>query len=47
MFEKRVLGRVFGPKRNEEARGWRKCIVKSLITCTLHQILLGLSNQGG
>jgi hypothetical protein len=24
VFENRVLGRIFGPKRNEETGGWRK-----------------------
>jgi hypothetical protein len=24
VFEKRVLGRTFGPRRNEEISGWRK-----------------------
>jgi hypothetical protein len=24
MFENRVLGRIFGPRRDEVTRGWRK-----------------------
>jgi hypothetical protein len=39
VFENRVLRRIFGPKRK-----WRKagedCMMRSFITCTLHQILL-------
>jgi hypothetical protein len=33
VFENRVLGRIFGPKREEVAGGWRR------LHCTLHQIL--------
>jgi hypothetical protein len=29
-FEKRVLRRIFGPKRNEETGGWRKMHYKEL-----------------
>jgi len=46
MFEKRVLRRM-------DLR-WRKwwedeedCIMRSFITCTIHQILLGLPHQKG
>jgi hypothetical protein len=35
--EKRVLRRIFGPKRGEVTGGWRE---KSFITCTLLQVLL-------
>jgi hypothetical protein len=39
--ENRVLRRIFGPK-NEEVAGRRKdYILRSFITCTLHQIMLG------
>jgi hypothetical protein len=38
VFENRVLRRIYGPKRDEVARGWRKCIVRSFITYTLRQI---------
>jgi hypothetical protein len=34
MFENRVLGRIFGPKRES----WR---LRNFIMCTLHQILFG------
>jgi hypothetical protein len=37
MFENRVLRRMFGPKRE----AGEDCIMRSFITCTLHQILLG------
>jgi hypothetical protein len=40
MFENRVLGRIFAPKRDEATGGWRKCIMKSVITCTLLQVKL-------
>jgi hypothetical protein len=36
VLENRVLGREFGTKKEEVVGGWR-----SVITCTLHQILLG------
>jgi hypothetical protein len=29
--------RIFGPKRNEMIEGQRKCIMRSRITCMLHQ----------
>jgi len=37
MFENRVLGRIFGPKRED----LEDCITRSFLNCTLHQILLG------
>jgi hypothetical protein len=40
VFENRVLWRIFGTKR----KWWKareNCIVRSFITCMLHQILLG------
>jgi hypothetical protein len=40
VFESRVLRRIFGPKRDEVKRGWRKLHKRSFIICTLHQILL-------
>jgi hypothetical protein len=46
-FENRVLKTIFGPKRDEVAGGWKICIMRSSISCTLHQILLGWANQGG
>jgi hypothetical protein len=38
VFENRLLKRIFGPKRDEMAGGWRNCIMRSFIACTLHQI---------
>jgi hypothetical protein len=38
VFENRVLRRIFGPKRDEMMGDWRKCIMRSFITCTLHQV---------
>jgi hypothetical protein len=40
-FEKWVVGRIFGPKREKVAGGWRiNCIMRSFKICTLHQVLL-------
>jgi hypothetical protein len=36
----RVLGSIFGPKRDEVFGGWRRLRKRSFITCTPHQILL-------
>jgi hypothetical protein len=41
VFENRVLRRIFGPKREEVAGSWEDCTVRSFITCTIHQVLLG------
>jgi hypothetical protein len=41
MFENRELRRIFGPKMEEVVGDWRKLQNGELITCTLHQILLG------
>jgi hypothetical protein len=38
VFENRVLRRIFGPKRDEVTRGWRNCIMRNFITCTLRQV---------
>jgi hypothetical protein len=38
VFENRVLRRIFGPKRDEVTG--ENCIMKSLMICTLHQVLL-------
>jgi hypothetical protein len=40
VLENRVLRRIFGSKTEEVAIGWKKYIIRSFITCTLHQILL-------
>jgi hypothetical protein len=39
-----VLRVIFEPK--EEVAG-ECCIMRSFVTCTLHQMLLGRANQGG
>ena len=42
VFEKRVLRRIFGPTKNEVTREWRRqYIMRSLMICTAHPILLG------
>jgi hypothetical protein len=39
IFENRVLRRIFGPKNDEVARGWRIFIVRSSMICTLSDII--------
>jgi hypothetical protein len=34
-IEKRVLRRIFGPKKDEVIGGW---IMRNFITCTVHQV---------
>jgi hypothetical protein len=41
VFEKRVLRRIFEPKRNEVMGEWRKLPVKNFIICTHPQIPFG------
>jgi len=41
VLEKRVLRRIFGPKRNEVIGKWRKVHKKSLMICTLTQYCAG------
>jgi hypothetical protein len=41
VFEKWVSRRLFGPRRQEVTRGWRKLHFEELHSFTLHQILLG------
>jgi hypothetical protein len=38
VFENRELRRIFGPKRNEVAVGWRKLHNGEFLTCTLHKV---------
>jgi hypothetical protein len=39
LFEDKVRGRMFRPKRDEITGGWNEnCIVRSFLTCALHQI---------
>jgi hypothetical protein len=40
VHENRVLRRIFESKRKWQAAG-EDCTMRSFITCTLHQILLG------
>jgi hypothetical protein len=39
MYEKRVLRRIFGPKRDEVTGEWRNYIMRRLMMCTPHPIL--------
>jgi hypothetical protein len=32
-----VLGRIFGPKRDEVTEGGENCVMNSSLICTLHQ----------
>jgi hypothetical protein len=45
VFENGVLRRIFGPKRDEITGSGEKYIMRSLMICTPHQILFGLSNR--
>jgi hypothetical protein len=38
IFENRVLRRIFGPKREEVTRKWRRQQKKSVMICTSHQM---------
>jgi len=41
VLEKRVLGRIFGPKRDEVKGSGENYIMRSLMICTPHSILFG------
>jgi putative NADPH-quinone reductase len=41
LFENRVFRRIFGLKRDEVTREWRKLHNKSLMICITHPILFG------
>jgi hypothetical protein len=41
VFEKRVLWRIFGPKRNDITGSGENYIMRSLMICTPHPILFG------
>jgi hypothetical protein len=43
--ENGVLRGTYGPER-DEVTGGGNCIMRGFINCTLHQILLGRSDQG-
>jgi hypothetical protein len=38
VFENRVLRRIFGLKRDERYEAGERCIIRSFITSTLHQV---------
>jgi hypothetical protein len=38
VFENRVLRRIFRPKGDEMVGGWRNCVMRNFITCTLGQV---------
>jgi hypothetical protein len=40
VFENRVFRRIFGPKRDEVTGGWKNCIMRSCMVCSLHPVLL-------
>jgi hypothetical protein len=39
--ENRVLRRIFGPEMEKWQEDGEDCIMRSFVTCALHQILLG------
>jgi hypothetical protein len=41
VFENRVLGRIFGPKRDEVTGSGGNYIMRKLMICTAHPILCG------
>jgi len=41
VFENVEFKRIFGPKREEETRGWRKFIPRNCMIYCLHQTLPG------
>jgi hypothetical protein len=41
VFENRVLRRIFGLKRDEVTREWRKLHNRILMICTAHPIFFG------
>jgi len=41
LFEKRVLRRIFGLKRDEVTGSGVNCRMRSLVICTAHHILYG------
>jgi hypothetical protein len=41
VFENRVLMRIFGPKRDDVTREWRKLHKEDLKICTPHSMLIG------
>jgi len=45
VYENWVL-RIFGPKEQEVTGGWRNCIMRNFINCTLHQIWLPIPAAG-
>jgi hypothetical protein len=46
VFEKRVLRRIFGPKRNEVTGEWRKLHSEELHNLYLSANIIGRTNQG-
>jgi hypothetical protein len=39
LFKSRMLWKIFGPKRDEVTRKWRKVHIWSFMICTAHQII--------
>jgi hypothetical protein len=46
VFENSILGRIFGPKRDEITEEWKKLHNEELHTLYSSQILLSRSNEG-
>jgi hypothetical protein len=45
MFENRMVGKAFGPKREEVTRDWRKLYTEDLTNFILHQILFVIQSR--
>jgi hypothetical protein len=45
VFEKGVLSRIFGPKRDEVTEIGENCIMKSFITCTPRQTISMINSR--
>jgi hypothetical protein len=45
VFESRVLRSIYGPKRDKVTGGGKNYIMRSLMICILHQLLLKCSNR--
>jgi len=45
VFENKVLRRIFEPKRDKVTGSGENCVMRSLMICTPHQMLFGLSNR--
>jgi hypothetical protein len=47
VLKNEALRRIFGRKEEGATGGWGNLYNESFVICTVHQIILGQSNQGG